>query len=122
MRRKMFALGAIHPLGAVRDRLDLDYDLYLFHDARTDTDAVVYHSDDRTIGLIYPDATFPPLADEGPDCQTSHLSEPVTVEAAVEQMNVVGHGFIFFINAETGRGNVIYLRYDGIYGLVEPAD
>jgi hypothetical protein len=29
---------------------------------------------------------------------------------------------MFFINAETARGNVIYLRYDGNYGLIEPAE
>jgi ribosome-associated translation inhibitor RaiA len=42
VRRKSFALGAIDPLQAVRDLLDLDHDFYLFHDAETDADAVVY--------------------------------------------------------------------------------
>jgi hypothetical protein len=25
------------------------------------------------------------------------------------------------VNVESGRGNVIYLRHDGHYGLIEPA-
>ena len=30
--------------------------------------------------------------------------------------------FLLFRNADTGRGNVLYRRYDGHYGLVTPAD
>ena len=29
--------------------------------------------------------------------------------------------FVFFIDYRTGRGNVVYRRYDGHYGLVAPA-
>jgi ribosome-associated translation inhibitor RaiA len=122
VRRKTFALAAGDPLQAVRDLLDLDYDFYLFHDAERETEAVVYQRNDGTIGLIYPDASYPPLADEGPVRQTSPLSEPITVEGAIEQMNALGHRFMFFNNADSGRGNVIYLRYDGDYGLIEPGD
>jgi hypothetical protein len=28
---------------------------------------------------------------------------------------------LFFVNAGTGRGNLIYYRYDGHYGLIAPA-
>jgi hypothetical protein len=28
---------------------------------------------------------------------------------------------LFFVNAATGRGNVIYHRYNGHYGLITPA-
>ena len=27
---------------------------------------------------------------------------------------------MYFVEAETGPGNVIYLRFDGHYGLIEP--
>jgi ribosome-associated translation inhibitor RaiA len=120
VRRKTFPLVAIDPLLAVRELLDLDYDFYLFYDANTDSDAVAYRREDRSVGLIYPDATFPPLADDGPTRQTSQSSKAITVEAAVEQMNLLNHKFMFFTNAESSRGNVIYLRYDGNYGLIEP--
>ena len=29
--------------------------------------------------------------------------------------------FLFFENATTGRGNILYRRHDGHYGLIEPA-
>ena len=122
MRRKSFVLGVTDPLGAIRDLLDLDHEFYLFHDAETDTDAVVYHRDDGRIGLIYPDATRPPRAGEGPVYELSRLSEPITLETAIAQMDAISHRFIFFINAESARGSIIYLRYDGNYGLIEPAD
>jgi ribosome-associated translation inhibitor RaiA len=122
VRRKSFVLGVTDPLGAIRDLLDLDHEFYLFHDAETDTDAVVYHRDDGRIGLIYPDATRPPRAGEGPVYELSRLSEPITLETAIAQMDAISHRFIFFINAESARGSIIYLRYDGNYGLIEPAD
>jgi hypothetical protein len=36
-------------------------------------------------------------------------------------MDELNHRFLFFVNAQTGRGSVIYLRYDGHYGLIEPS-
>jgi Sigma 54 modulation/S30EA ribosomal protein C terminus len=32
-----------------------------------------------------------------------------------------GQPFLFFVDAETGRGNVLYHRYDGHYGLIVPS-
>jgi putative sigma-54 modulation protein len=45
---------------------------------------------------------------------------PMDEEEAVEQMSLLGHDFFVFVNAETGRVNVIYQRKDGNYGLLEP--
>lgn len=123
VRRKTFALGPIGPLQAVSELLELDHDFYLFLDAETGADAVAYHRDDGRIGLIYPHEARPRTpAGEGLVWETTRLSAPITLEAAVAEMNAVAHRFMFFINAETARGNVIYLRYDGNYGLIEPAE
>jgi hypothetical protein len=54
VRRKTFALGALRPEQATAEMLDLDHDFYLFRDAQTGTDAVVYRRDDGRIGLIRP--------------------------------------------------------------------
>jgi ribosome-associated translation inhibitor RaiA len=121
VRRKTFAVGAINPIEAVAELHDLDHAFYLFHDLETDADAVVYRRDDGRIGLIHP-ADVSPRGYEGPIREASRVSEPITVEAAVAEMNVLDHRFLFFVNGDSGRGNVIYLRYDGNYGLIEPAD
>lgn len=46
----------------------------------------------------------------------------LTVTEAEDRLEAFGQPFLFFANAETGRGNLIYHRYDGHYGLIEPAD
>ncbi|WP_418791000.1 ribosome hibernation-promoting factor, HPF/YfiA family [Phosphitispora sp. TUW77] len=46
--------------------------------------------------------------------------KPMPVEEAVMQMNMLGHSFFVFSNAETEEVNVLYIRKDGNYGLIEP--
>ena len=46
--------------------------------------------------------------------------KPISVEEAILEMNLVGHKFYMFTNAETGEVNVVYLRDDGKYGLLQP--
>ena len=45
---------------------------------------------------------------------------PMTPEEAGLQMEMIGHDFFFFLNAETGRHCVLYHRKDGQLGLIEP--
>ena len=45
---------------------------------------------------------------------------PMDVEEAILQMNLIGHDFFMFFNAETETMNVVYRRHDGFYGLIEP--
>lgn len=45
---------------------------------------------------------------------------PMHEEEAIEQMELLGHDFFVFVNAETGMVNVVYRRRDDNYGLLEP--
>jgi putative sigma-54 modulation protein len=45
---------------------------------------------------------------------------PMSVEDAALQMELLGHAFFVFVNNETERTNVLYLRKDGDLGLLEP--
>ena len=45
---------------------------------------------------------------------------PMDVEEAILQMNMVGHEFFVFLNAETNEINVVYKRHNGTYGILEP--
>jgi putative sigma-54 modulation protein len=47
--------------------------------------------------------------------------QPMTVDQARAQLDPRNERFLYFIDAEDGRGKVLYLRHDGDYGLVEPA-
>lgn len=47
--------------------------------------------------------------------------KPISVEEAILQMEMTNHKFYMFLSAETGETNVVYLREDGAYGLLEPS-
>lgn len=44
----------------------------------------------------------------------------MSVDEAVLQMDLLGHSFYVFTNAETDEVNVLYQRKDGNLGLIEP--
>ncbi len=46
--------------------------------------------------------------------------KPMAPEEAVLQLELIGHDFFVFRNAETDGVNVVYRRRDGDYGLIEP--
>jgi putative sigma-54 modulation protein len=47
--------------------------------------------------------------------------KPMTPEEAALQLEMLGHGFYFFANAETGRSAVVYRRAAGDVGLIDEA-
>jgi len=47
--------------------------------------------------------------------------KPMSVDEATMQLELIGHSFFVFTNAETNDTNVVYRRKDGHYGLIEPA-
>jgi putative sigma-54 modulation protein len=46
--------------------------------------------------------------------------KPMDPEEAIEQMELLGHDFYLFHNAEEAQINVVYRRRDGTYGLLAP--
>jgi putative sigma-54 modulation protein len=45
---------------------------------------------------------------------------PMSEDEAIDQMELLGHSFFIFYNAETARIGVLYRREDGNYGVLEP--
>lgn len=45
--------------------------------------------------------------------------KPMTPEEAVLQMDMLGHTFYFFTNADSGAAAVVYRRSDGDFGLID---
>lgn len=45
--------------------------------------------------------------------------EPMTSEEAIDQMELLGHDFFVYLDKETRKTNVIYLRDDGDYAIIE---
>ena len=46
--------------------------------------------------------------------------KPMGAEEACIQMELLGHNFFVFLNAETDEVNVVYKRKGGTFGLIEP--
>lgn len=45
--------------------------------------------------------------------------KPMDVEEAILQMDMLGHDFFVFADAQTERTNVLYRRRDGQYGVIQ---
>jgi putative sigma-54 modulation protein len=45
---------------------------------------------------------------------------PMSVDDALNQLEVIDHDFYMFLNAATGEMNVIYERHHGGYGVIQP--
>ena len=64
----------------------------------------------------------PPAEPSGPEIvKTKQFAvKPMGPEEAILQLELIGHDFFVFQNAETNDVNVLYRRRDGNYGLIEP--
>ena len=72
--------------------------------------------------VAVPDAPPADSDDEEPRLlvKTKQFSvKPMDAEEAALQMDLLGHDFFLFTNADTGRASVIYRRRDGQLGLIE---
>jgi ribosome hibernation promoting factor len=79
---------------------------------------------------VAPRRHVPPLA-EAPPVEVDETAvaitktkqftvSPMTADEAVLQLELIGHDFFVFRNAESDGINVVYRRRDGRYGLIEP--
>ena len=46
-------------------------------------------------------------------------TKPMSNEEAILQMNLLGHTFFVYKNAENEKNNIVYKRKDGNYGIIE---
>jgi putative sigma-54 modulation protein len=78
-------------------------------------------------GLAPVAVASPPELDDGPEAPRivkvkRHGLKPMLPEEAALQLDLVGHDFYLFTNAETGRAAVLYRRADGDLGLIDEGD
>lgn len=62
------------------------------------------------------------LEDEGNKItkRKTFILRPMTSEDAILQMEMIGHSFLVYLDADTNSVCVVYKRKDGDYGLLEP--
>jgi hypothetical protein len=121
IRHKSYALARQTPEEAVADLELLDYDFHLFTEKATGQDSVLYRTPD---GYRLAQAHLRP-GRPGPVDAPITISEQAAPRLApadaAARLEALGQPFLFYVNSETGRGNLIYHRYDGNYGVVTPA-
>jgi ribosome-associated translation inhibitor RaiA len=123
VRRKAFTLEAETPDEAVLDLELLDHDFLLFHNAATDQDSLIHRIGDRGYSLIQSNGNINGL--EGcvaPIRPSAFVPARIRLDDATRLLDLGDEPFVFFIDSRTRRGNVVYRRYDGHYGLIVPAD
>ena len=122
VRHKSFATHPSTPDEAAADMEQLDYDFWLFHDLASDADAVIERLEDGGYRL---QRAQPVQAESGPLAIDLEVVEQPPLEATVAearaQLEDGGLRFLFFVDADTGRGSALYRRYDGNYGQLSPA-
>ncbi|MEL7157482.1 MAG: sigma 54 modulation/S30EA ribosomal C-terminal domain-containing protein [Actinomycetota bacterium] len=121
VRHKSFAPDEATVDEALWDMALLDYDFYLFVELTTGLDCMLEQRSDgrRVVHVLTTDgAPSVPLPD-GVD-QSDVVPTSLRPSEAIRLLDDSGRPFVFFRNAVTERGNVIYRRYDGHYGLITP--
>lgn len=125
-RRKVYPLLRGTPMQAVAVMDSMDYDAHLFTDAETDEDAVVYRAGPSGLRLARQRRMCPPGSSLTTSSQrvqvivNPHPTPTLTEAAAVDRVRDHGPPFLFFTDADTGRGRLLYRRYDGDLGLIAP--
>ena len=118
VRRKSFAL---EPLSLDEAAFDLDalaHDFYLFQEQTTMRDCVLSYGAGG-LELTHPDDVKPDVSAISVPVRLRPVAAIQLTELDARERLDVGHEpFVFFLSA-SGRGNVMYVRRDGHYGLIE---
>lgn len=122
VRRKQFQLAVSSPDEAALAMDVRDYDFHLFVDAETGQDSLVYRVGPTGYRLARVSG-IAPIPRESSLLWTVnvHPVPDLTAAKAVELLESTELPYRFFQDVDTGRGSVVYLRYDGHYGLVTVA-
>ena len=112
-RVKSLAPRQLTPEQAALEMTALSYDFFLFHDATSGGDSLLYRAADGGLSLMIQAA-----GDPGPFDVDPSSPERMTVAEAVARLNGNDDRFVFFSEPPSGRGAVLYRRYDGHYGLL----
>jgi putative sigma-54 modulation protein len=103
-----------------------------YHNKRTDRSRVPSMADFAAALPALPDEAMSELAAIGADgdddedgqqiVRTKRFAlKPMSSQEAIDQLELLGHDFFVFLNADDDKVNVLYRRRNGHYGLIQPA-
>lgn len=122
VRHKTFSSPRATVDEAIFDLEAMDLDFFLFTDLASGRDALVQRRPGGTYQLQYLDE---PDEHEAPTTAAAleivdHAAPELTQSQARELLDLGGEPHVFFADRTSGRGRVLYRRYDGHYGLITP--
>lgn len=120
VRHKTFALQPMRWDEAAFDLEVLGHDFYLFTELETEVDCVVGHAESGGTEVLPGDDVAAAALHEVQDLHVGPVAPVLRLDEAEERLDVGHEPFVFFVDADTSRGNVVYRRFDGHYGLITP--
>ncbi|GAA2111791.1 HPF/RaiA family ribosome-associated protein [Kitasatospora saccharophila] len=109
------------PDAAVRTLDAMDYDIHLFTDPATETDAVVHRIGPTGYRLARTLPAGPPRHRATPLTLSPHPAPPLTDRQAATRLTTADLPYLFYTDPATHRGRVLYRRLDGHLTLLTPA-
>lgn len=119
VRYKTYELDDLTPEEAVFDMDQRGFDFYMFRDVGSREEALVQRHTDGSCSVTHMHET-PALPTSSAITGAGHPAPVLSIDEAIELLGAHDHRFIFFADSATGRGHVVYHRYDGHYGLITP--
>jgi len=133
LRAQQRAANAKIAVNAVTKALDQQVKRFKSHTYRSERGRSANRGATEEIDTLYPDAveSAEAIGDEAmvmegvfSDGQVVRLKEfnmePTSVNEAAAQMRFLGHDFFMFLDSESDKHSVLYLRGDGNYGMIQP--
>jgi hypothetical protein len=118
VRHKSFVAAEENLDEAIFEMEQLDYDFHLFRDIDSREDSLLYRLPNGAWCVQHLHPSGSPATMSVSDVVLDARPVPtLTLDEATEQLNLGGLRYVFFADL-TGRGNVLYRRYDGHYGLI----
>ncbi|WP_327673912.1 sigma 54 modulation/S30EA ribosomal C-terminal domain-containing protein [Kitasatospora sp. NBC_00458] len=121
VRRKQAHLVWCSPDAAALTMDAMDYDIHLFTDPATETDAVVYRVGPTGYRLARTTAAGPPARTVAPLTLSPCGAPELTEDQAVRRLAAAELPYLFFAQPGSRRGRVLYRRFDGRLGLIAAA-
>ncbi len=120
VRRKTYALGPETIEEAAWEMRLLDHDFFLFTNSRSGEENVVYLGEEGVLHLRLPASAGEAFVD--PVVIDPEPAPILSTREAIEMFDLADGRFLFFLERDSGRGQVLYRRFDGDYGLIVPSD
>lgn len=99
----------------------MDYSAHVFTDPACEMDAIIYRAGPTGYRLRRQHPAAPPRPSNVPLTMDPRPARVLNRDQAVASLDKTGLARLFFADAASGRGHLLYRRFDGHYALIAGA-